>query len=44
MSTLIDQLNESAEFIKSKTQLRPTIGVVLGSGLGEFANYLEDKI
>ena len=34
----------AAEYIQSKTQLRPTIGLVLGSGLGDFADTLEDAI
>ena len=34
----------AAEYICSQTPLRPTIGLVLGSGLGEFANTLEDAV
>ncbi len=34
----------AAEYILSQTDLRPTIGLVLGSGLGEFANTLEDAV
>ena len=34
----------AAEYIRSQTPLRPTIGLVLGSGLGEFANTLEDAV
>jgi purine-nucleoside phosphorylase len=32
------QANRAAEFILSKTKLRPRIGLVLGSGLGDFAD------
>jgi len=35
---------KGAEFIKSRTEMRPRIGVVLGSGLGAFADSLSDKI
>ena len=32
------QAEQAAKFILSKTKLRPSIGLVLGSGLGDFAN------
>ena len=35
-----DDLQRAAEFIRSRTSLRPTVGVVLGSGLGAFADAL----
>jgi len=35
---------KAAEFIRSRTALRPRIGVVLGSGLGAFADSLSDKV
>ena len=34
----------AADFIRSRTALRPTIGLVLGSGLGDFADTLEDAV
>jgi purine-nucleoside phosphorylase len=34
---------EAREYIQSRTPLRPTIGVVLGSGLGAFAAELTDR-
>ena len=34
----------AAEYIKAATELRPTIGLVLGSGLGDFADTLEDAV
>lgn len=37
-------IDASVEYIKSKISTRPTIGVVLGSGLGEFGNQLIDKV
>ena len=33
---------EAAQFLKSKTPLRPVVGVVLGSGLGSFADDLSE--
>ena len=39
--TLLADLAEAVRFIQSKTPLRPTIGLVLGSGLGAFARSLE---
>jgi purine-nucleoside phosphorylase len=35
---------EAADYIQSRTQLRPSLGVVLGSGLGAFAAELEERI
>lgn len=40
-STLMQRLQESVEFLKSQTQIKPEIGVVLGSGLGSFVNQLQ---
>ena len=39
--TLLADLGEATRFIQSKSALRPTIGLVLGSGLGAFARSLE---
>jgi len=39
---LLQQLKEAETFILSKTKLRPTVGLVLGSGLGAFAKSLTD--
>ncbi|MFV0504545.1 MAG: purine-nucleoside phosphorylase [Lachnospirales bacterium] len=35
---------ESVEYIKSKTDLNPTVALVLGSGLGDFADELDEKV
>jgi len=40
---LYDQINEAVGFIKSRSSLLPGVGVVLGSGLGEFAETLAEK-
>ena len=34
----------AAEYIKARTDLRPTIGLVLGSGLGDFADTLDEAV
>ncbi len=36
-------LNESVQYIQSKKNVKPKVGIVLGSGLGEFVNRMEDK-
>lgn len=36
MSALINQLNETISFIRSKYSIEPEVGIVLGSGLGNF--------
>ena len=40
--TLYDQATAAADFILARTALRPTIGIVLGSGLGSFADQIEN--
>jgi purine-nucleoside phosphorylase len=35
---------EAADFIRSKTSHQPRIGLVLGSGLGDFADDLEERV
>lgn len=37
VSNLIARLQETVEFLKTQTTIKPQIGVVLGSGLGAFA-------
>ena len=37
-------INNTVDHIKSKTNQAPTIGLILGSGLGDFADGLENKI
>jgi purine-nucleoside phosphorylase len=36
------RIDEAAEHVRARTPLRPRIGLVLGSGLGAFAETLED--
>jgi purine-nucleoside phosphorylase len=40
--TLFDRASAAADFILSRTSLRPRIGIVLGSGLGAFAGQLAE--
>jgi purine-nucleoside phosphorylase len=39
-----DRAEEAARFVAARTPLRPAVGVVLGSGLGAFADSLEDAV
>lgn len=38
------KITAAAEYILAQTTLRPTIGLVLGSGLGDFADTLEEAV
>jgi purine-nucleoside phosphorylase len=40
--SLVERLDAAADFVRARTPLRPAIGVVLGSGLGAFADSLEE--
>ena len=37
-------IEAARRYIESQTEVRPALGVVLGSGLGAFANELEDRV
>ena len=37
-------MNKSIDYIKEKIKNQPEIGIVLGSGLGDFADAIEDKV
>ena len=41
---IMEKITAAAEYILSQTTHRPTIGLVLGSGLGDFADTLEDAV
>lgn len=43
IETYRNQIKEAVEYIKSKTNLTPEYGMILGSGLGDLGNELEDK-
>ncbi len=38
-----EKVKESADYIQSKTTAKPTIGIILGSGLGALVDTIEDK-
>ena len=38
------QIHAAADYIRTRTAYRPTIGMVLGSGLGDFADTLEEAV
>ena len=40
-STIFDRAATAAQFVSERTPLRPTLGIVLGSGLGAFATQVE---
>ena len=40
----VQKIQQAYSFIRSKTDATPTVGVILGSGLGDFADSLEDKV
>ncbi len=43
-SIIMSQLNESADFIRSKFNRPLSVGLILGSGLGAFADDLKDSV
>ncbi|MGX8795493.1 purine-nucleoside phosphorylase [Fusibacter sp. JL298sf-3] len=44
MSELITKVNEAKAYIQSQTQTVPKMGLVLGSGLGVVADYIENPV
>jgi purine-nucleoside phosphorylase len=44
MSQLIEKIQESVKAIQHFTDLKPTIGMILGSGLGDFAEEIENAV
>ncbi len=42
-SALIDRLDEAADAVRRKAKKAPRVGLVLGSGLGAFAEKLQDR-
>lgn len=41
---MIEKLNESVSYIKKITNLKPRVGVILGSGLGKFGEKIKDAV
>ena len=44
MSILLNQLAETKAFIQSKVQSEASVGIILGSGLGNLANMIKAEI
>lgn len=44
MGKLIEKMNEAKAYIESKTDMKPTLGLILGSGLGVIADHIESPI
>lgn len=42
--TLYDQVSEAAAVIREKSALQPTVGIILGSGLGNLASEVQDVV
>lgn len=42
--TLQDKITAAAAYLQNRVSIRPQIGLVLGSGLGDFADTLEDAV
>jgi purine-nucleoside phosphorylase len=40
-SELLSQVHEAADFVRTRTKLSPEVGIILGTGLGDFAGALE---
>lgn len=38
------KIQETVEFLKTRTQIKPEIGIILGSGLGAVVDMLEDSV
>lgn len=44
MDNLMQKMQEASDFIKSKTRISPQVGFILGSGLGELADDIENAV
>ena len=40
----IEMINEAADFLRKKINVKPKVGMILGSGLGSFADSVEDSV
>jgi len=41
---MFKEINEAADFLRSKGMLAPEIGIILGTGLGKLADLIEKEI
>lgn len=44
MKQVIQKIKESADYIQSKSDLKPAIAIILGSGLGDLADQIEGSV
>ncbi len=44
MNRILEKAKETARFIEEKVTVQPTIGLILGSGLGELADEIEESV
>lgn len=44
MSALFENVQETLQFLKTRTNLTPTVGLILGSGLGGLTELMRDKV
>lgn len=42
--TMLEKINETVSYLKNKITTAPTIGIILGTGLGNLANEIENPI
>ncbi|MGL4914546.1 MAG: purine-nucleoside phosphorylase, partial [Romboutsia sp.] len=41
---MFEKVQESATFLSAKTDIKPTVGLILGSGLGVLADEIENPV
>lgn len=44
MTSLLEKMNEAVTYIENKISVKPQIGLILGSGLGELADEIENPV
>jgi purine-nucleoside phosphorylase len=43
-SELLDKIRDAAAYVQARTRLVPEVGIILGTGLGDFADALEGEV
>ncbi len=41
---MLDKINQTADFLRSKVSDMPKLAIILGTGLGNLVDYIEDKV
>ena len=44
MQGMFEKLEETVAFVRGRTDLRPTVGIILGSGLGNLVDQISDQV